>query len=140
MVNVTAEVDRGAIAPEEVMRSVNRDVVPGLKAKFPGIQVGLAGEQEERLDAMGGLAQGAPAVADPHLHAAGGALEELHSALVIMSVIPFGAVGAIFGHWVMGVEMMFFSLLGMVALSGVVVNASLVLVDSSTAAAARDAH
>ena len=49
--------------------------------------------------------------------------------LVIMSVIPFGAVGAIFGHWVMGVQLMFFSALGMVALSGVVVNASLVLVD-----------
>ena len=49
--------------------------------------------------------------------------------LVIMSVIPFGAVGAIFGHWVMGVQLTFFSALGMAALSGVVVNASLVLVD-----------
>ena len=49
--------------------------------------------------------------------------------LVIMSVIPFGAVGAIFGHWIMGVQLMFFSALGIVALSGVVVNASLVLVD-----------
>ena len=46
-----------------------------------------------------------------------------------MSVIPFGAVGAIFGHWVMGIDLMFFSALGIVALSGVVVNASLVLVD-----------
>ena len=46
-----------------------------------------------------------------------------------MSVIPFGAVGAIVGHWVMGVQLQFFSALGIVALSGVVVNASLVLVD-----------
>ena len=49
--------------------------------------------------------------------------------LVIMSVIPFGAVGAIVGHWIMGYQLMFFSALGIVALSGVVVNASLVLVD-----------
>jgi multidrug efflux pump subunit AcrB len=49
--------------------------------------------------------------------------------LVIMSVIPFGMVGAIFGHWVMGLDLVFFSLLGIVALSGVVVNSSLVLVD-----------
>ena len=49
--------------------------------------------------------------------------------LVIMSVIPFGAVGAIFGHFVMGWDLIFFSLLGIIALSGVVVNASLVLVD-----------
>jgi len=49
--------------------------------------------------------------------------------LVIMSVIPFGAVGAITGHYVLGEQLMFFSALGIVALSGVVVNASLVLVD-----------
>ena len=49
--------------------------------------------------------------------------------LVIMSVIPFGAVGAIVGHFILDVDLMFFSALGIVALSGVVVNASLVLVD-----------
>jgi multidrug efflux pump subunit AcrB len=49
--------------------------------------------------------------------------------LVIMSVIPFGIVGAILGHLIMGMDLVFFSLLGIVALSGVVVNSSLVLVD-----------
>ena len=49
--------------------------------------------------------------------------------LVIMSVIPFGAIEAITGHYLMGEPLVFFSMLGMVALSGVVVNASLVLVD-----------
>ena len=49
--------------------------------------------------------------------------------LVIMSVIPFGAVGAIVGHYLMGWDLIFFSLLGIIALSGVVVNASLVMVD-----------
>jgi multidrug efflux pump subunit AcrB len=47
-----------------------------------------------------------------------------------MSVIPFGAVGAILGHLIMGWDIVFFSVLGIVALSGVVVNASLVLVHS----------
>jgi multidrug efflux pump subunit AcrB len=46
-----------------------------------------------------------------------------------MSVIPFGAVGAILGHYFLGKPLVFFSLLGIVALSGVVVNSSLVLVD-----------
>ena len=49
--------------------------------------------------------------------------------LVIMSVIPFGAVGAIVGHFLLNEQLLFFSALGIVALSGVVVNASLVLVD-----------
>ena len=48
---------------------------------------------------------------------------------VIMSAIPFGVIGALLGHLVMGEALVFFSLLGIVALSGVVVNASLVLVD-----------
>ena len=49
--------------------------------------------------------------------------------LVIMSAIPFGAIGAVIGHVVMGWDLVFFSILGIVALSGVVVNDSLVLVD-----------
>jgi multidrug efflux pump subunit AcrB len=49
--------------------------------------------------------------------------------LVVMFSIPFGAIGAIIGHYLIGADLVFFSLLGMVALSGVVVNSSLVLVD-----------
>jgi multidrug efflux pump subunit AcrB len=49
--------------------------------------------------------------------------------LIIMSVIPFGIVGAIMGHYLLGMDLVFFSLLGIVALAGVVVNSSLVLVD-----------
>ena len=50
--------------------------------------------------------------------------------LIIMSVIPFGTVGALIGHKVMGWDVVFFSVLGIVALAGVVVNASLVMVHS----------
>ena len=57
-------------------------------------------------------------------------LKSYSQPLIIMSVIPFGAVGAILGHLIMGWDIVFFSLLGIVALSGVVVNASLVLVHS----------
>jgi len=49
--------------------------------------------------------------------------------LIVMSVIPFGMIGAVMGHWVMGMELTIMSLLGMLALIGVVVNDSLVLVD-----------
>ena len=49
--------------------------------------------------------------------------------LVVMTSIPFGFIGAVVGHYLMGYDLVFFSLLGMVALSGVVINSSLVLVD-----------
>ena len=59
VVNVIADVDRGVISPEEVLRSIDRSLVPQLEAKYPGLTVGLDGEQEERIEAMAGLAQGA---------------------------------------------------------------------------------
>ena len=49
--------------------------------------------------------------------------------IIVMSVIPFGAIGAIIGHWIMGMDLTIMSLLGLMALIGVVVNDSLVLVD-----------
>jgi len=49
--------------------------------------------------------------------------------IIVMAVIPFGAIGAIGGHWIMGMDLTLISLLGMLALTGIVVNDSLVLVD-----------
>ena len=59
--------------------------------------------------------------------------------LIIMGVIPFGMIGAIFGHWVMGYPMSMMSLMGVIALSGVVVNDSLILVDFVNKAVANGA-
>ena len=129
VVNVTADVDRAQIRPEEVMSSLDSEVLPELMRRFPGIRIGKEGEQEERDEGMLALLQGALLALVMIYGLLAVPLKSYVQPLVIMSVIPFGAVGAIFGHWVMGVQLMFFSALGMVALSGVVVNASLVLVD-----------
>lgn len=128
-VTVDADVNRTVVAPEEIAASVRTELIPELLRKFPGVEVGMGGEQEERFKALSGLAIGAlfSLVAIFGLLAI--PLRSYLQPLVIMSVIPFGAVGAIVGHFVLAHELMFFSALGIVALSGVVVNASLVLVD-----------
>ncbi len=128
-IDVSAEVDRGVVTPEEVNVSLRTEAIPLIREMFPSVRAHAGGEQEERSKAMLGLAYGAllslvliyALLAIP--------LRSYIQPLVIMSVIPFGAVGAIIGHFVMDVQLMFFSMLGIVALSGVVVNASLVLVD-----------
>ncbi len=128
-VEVRADVDRSAVTPEEVGAAVRAELLPQFRERYPDIDVQLGGEQEERAEALGGLAIGSlfslviiyGLLAIP--------LRSYLQPLVIMSVIPFGAVGAITGHYVLGEQLMFFSALGIVALSGVVVNASLVLVD-----------
>ncbi len=129
VVNVTADIDRSQVSPEEVNASIQREVLPRLKEKYRDIDIGLSGEQEQRVKAMTGLAFAALLALIIIYALLAIPLRSYLQPLVIMSVIPFGAVGAIFGHWVMGQQLVFFSMLGIVALSGVVVNSSLVLVD-----------
>ncbi len=129
VINVIADVDRGVVSPEEVIGSIQQQLLPQLRAKYPGLTVKLAGEQEERAKSFTGLFNAAILSLIVIYALLAIPLRSYVQPLVIMSVIPFGAVGAITGHWIMGYELMFFSALGIVALSGVVVNASLVLVD-----------
>ncbi len=129
VVNVTADIDRSLVSPEEVNASIQSEVVPALMERYRGIDIGLSGEQEERMKAMTGLAYSALLALVIIYALLAIPLRSYVQPLVIMSVIPFGAVGAIVGHWIMGELLVFFSALGIVALSGVVVNSSLVLVD-----------
>jgi multidrug efflux pump subunit AcrB len=127
VVNVTAEVDRMVTTPEVVLAEVQARL-PALLSQHPGITYRLDGEQAERGDAMIGLARGAILALLLIYALLAVPLKSYVQPFVIMSIIPFGAVGAILGHWLMGWDIVFFSILGIVALSGVVVNASLVLV------------
>lgn len=129
VVNVLGDIDRERVTPEEINTSIMTEIIPALRAKYPSVTVQQSGEQEERLKSMMGLAYGALIALVGIYALLAIPLKSYLQPLVIMSVIPFGAVGAIIGHWIMGTQLMFFSLLGIVALSGVVVNASLVLVD-----------
>ena len=129
VVNVLGDIDRNQVTPEEINTSIVTELIPALRQKYPSVTVQQSGEQEERLKSMMGLAYGALLALIGIYALLAIPLKSYLQPLVIMSVIPFGAVGAIVGHWIMGSQLMFFSLLGIVALSGVVVNASLVLVD-----------
>ena len=128
-VTVTADVDNNAVSPEEVSAKIKDELVTALIAKYPSLTIEVGGEQAERLKAMSGLLIGSGLSLILIFMLLAIPLRSYLQPFVIMSVIPFGAVGAIFGHWIMDVQLMFFSALGIVALSGVVVNASLVLVD-----------
>ena len=128
-VTVRADVDRSSVSPEEVAAAIRQELVPIMEQKFPTIAIDLGGEQEERATALGGLLIGALFSLIVIYGLLAIPLRSYLQPFVIMSVIPFGAVGAIVGHYILGQQLMFFSALGIVALSGVVVNASLVLVD-----------
>ena len=129
VVRVIADIDRNVNTPEAVLAALLSTDLPDILKRHPGVSYALAGEAEERAKSMGGLMTYAVLALFVIYALLAIPLQSYLQPLVIMSVIPFGMVGAIFGHWVMGLDLVFFSLLGIVALSGVVVNSSLVLVD-----------
>jgi len=129
VVTVTADVDRSVVTPEEIMASLRQGPLPQLLAQHPEIALSLEGEQRERVKAMTGLAWGFLMALGAIYVLLAIPLRSYAQPVIIMAAIPFGSVGAVLGHFIMGWDLVFFSLLGIVALSGVVVNDSLVLVD-----------
>ena len=127
VVSVTANVDRSLTTPLQVLTDLQKNM-PALLAQYPGVTYLLEGEQREQGRAMAGLVRGAVLALMLIYALLAIPLKSYVQPLVIMSVIPFGAVGAILGHLIMGWDIVFFSILGIVALSGVVVNSSLIMV------------
>jgi multidrug efflux pump subunit AcrB len=128
IVNVTAKVDRNLTSSNEVNASLERDVLPRLFADYPQLSHSLWGEQREQTKAFTGLFWGLLLALVAIYALLAVPLRSYFQPLIIMAVIPFGLVGAIVGHMLMGRTLSFMSAVGVVALSGVVVNASLVLV------------
>lgn len=129
VIRVIADVDRGVITPEEILYALDKTVLKEITREFPEVSYRLAGEAEQQQSAVGDLIINCLMAMMVIYALLAIPLHSYMQPFVIMSSIPFGAIGAIIGHYLIGADLVFFSLLGMVALSGVVVNASLVLVD-----------
>ncbi len=127
VVTVTADVDRSVTTPGRIVAAFEA-WTPELKKAFPDVTYRLGGEQREQADAAGGVIKGFGMALMLIYVLLAIPLRSYLQPFIIMSVIPFGTVGAILGHYLLGWDVVFFSVLGMVALSGVVVNASLVMV------------
>jgi multidrug efflux pump subunit AcrB len=121
------------ILPEENIPAVAKMVLdylaPELESRYPGIKVVFAGDQEEIANSVSRLQLGTWFALVGIYILLAIAFRSYSQPLVIMAIIPFGAVGAILGHMVLGFGLSVVSLMGMLALAGVVVNDSLILVE-----------
>jgi len=128
-VNVTADVDEAVITSGEIVEELDARVLPELLSRYGGIQYSFEGSQAEQRDTLGGLFRGfiLGAIAIYALLAV--PLRSYVQPALIMTAIPFGLVGAVWGHLIMGLNLTILSMFGIVALAGVVVNDSLVMVD-----------
>ncbi|MGK0440927.1 MAG: multidrug efflux pump subunit AcrB [Pseudohongiellaceae bacterium] len=129
VVNVQADVDKVSVSPATVIATLDKDVLPGILQRYPDVKYRYTGETEQRQKNMLSLFTGAAVVLVVIYAALAIPLKSYGLPLIIMSVIPFGVVGAILGHLLLGQDLSIISIIGMIALSGIVVNDSLVLVD-----------
>ena len=128
VVNVTANVEPRS-ETNKVLASVTAEVLPKLKQDFPGLTFSLEGRQAAQRDTMTsllwtclmGLAIIYGLLAIP--------FRSYLQPMVIMMAIPFGFVGAVIGHLIMGYSLSIISVFGIIALSGVVINAGIVMLD-----------
>jgi multidrug efflux pump subunit AcrB len=129
VVNVVAEVDKSRVEPGVVNREIVEVLLPEILARYPGVTHRLAGEAESEAETTSALLLGFVAILLMIYAALAVPLRSYSQPLVIMSVIPFGIVGAILGHLILGNSISILSAIGMLGLTGIVVNDSLVLVD-----------
>ena len=128
VVSVTADVTPRSQA-DMVIESIVKDTLPHLMKKYSGLNYSFEGRQADRKESMVALGRGMIVAMMIVYVLLAIIFRSYIQPFIIMVSIPFGIVGAVIGHLIMGYDLSILSMFGIVALSGVVVNDSLVLID-----------
>ena len=129
VVNVSADVDEDIIPAKDVNADLSSNVLPAMMREFQGLQWRFAGEARERNESLSSLRVNFLIAMLAIYGLLAVQFRSYAQPLIVMSAIPFGIVGATIGHLILGFSLSILSLFGIVALSGVVVNDSLILID-----------
>ncbi|GMU21555.1 MAG: multidrug transporter AcrB [Phycisphaerae bacterium] len=114
---------------EQVMRTLEASVLPQLARDFPGLSCSFQGKQEDMREIMASLRNGFLMALMMIYVLLGIPFRSYFQPAIVMVSIPFGIVGAAFGHLLMGYSLSIISVMGVIALSGVVINDALVLIE-----------
>jgi len=131
VVDVTADVENQIANANEVLAEVEAKILPDLLERHPGLAYGFSGERESQRESLSALAFGYIFAMMAIFALLAIPFRSYIQPLVVMTSIPFGMIGAILGHIVMGYDLSLISLMGIIALSGVVVNDSLVMIHTA---------
>ncbi len=128
-ITVTANLDESQANAQEIIGRLKSQYIPKIQQEFPSVQFRWEGQAQETAESLSSLGIGF-ALAIMAMYAL--LVLEFRSyfqPFLILAIIPFGIIGAVFGHAVMGLQLTLFSMFGLVSLTGVVVNDSIVLLD-----------
>lgn len=128
-VAINSDIIESMVEPAEVVRDLEENFFPGLFARYPNVSLQTDGGLSVTDDLITDMIQGMIFALFGIYALLAVPLRSYLQPLIIMGVIPFGVVGAIAGHIIIGMPLNFLSFLGIIALSGVVVNDSIILLD-----------
>jgi len=129
-ISVTADVFADVTNAGEVLGTLQRDFLPELEERYPGIEFAFEGDAAEQRESFGSLQLTFPlAIIGIYLIIAS-LFRSYVQPLLILVTVPFGVIGAIWGHVVFGYALTMMSMFGIVALAGIVVNNAIVFVEA----------
>lgn len=128
VITVAADVNEDQNTLSAVIARLESEIIPAIQADIPGFRVSFEGEQQQQVDAVSALARGFAIALFMMYALLAIPFRSYIQPFIILAVIPFGFIGALIGHIVMGLDLSILSLFGIVALSGIVINDSLVLI------------
>ena len=128
-INVTADIDTAKGEPDKIIEDLENTVLREIRAEHPRVRYTYEGSKREQAETMGGLFRGFVLALVVIYALLAIPFKSYYQPLIVMSAIPFGLIGAVWGHMLMGMDLTVLSMFGLVALTGVVVNDSLVMVD-----------
>tara|TARA_B100000745_G_scaffold26786_1_gene17401 strand:- start:100 stop:3201 length:3102 start_codon:yes stop_codon:yes gene_type:complete len=128
IVQVSADVDPPSQA-NTIINTLQKEVLPNLLQRYPGLRVSFEGKQAEIRESVNALFMGLIGVLFVIYVLLAVLFANYTQPFMILLAIPFGTIGAVIGHMIMGYSLSVMSLFGMMALAGVVVNDSLILVE-----------
>jgi len=128
-VAVSADVDSNKANANEIFSELSLNFFPQLKRRYPGVHVAFQGEQKKMRESLGSLFIGYPLAILGMFIIVATMFRSYAQPFVILFTVPFGIIGAVLGHLLLGYDLSIMSVFGMVALTGVVVNDAIVLIE-----------
>ncbi|GBC63975.1 AcrB/AcrD/AcrF family protein [Desulfonema ishimotonii] len=128
-VAVSADVDSHRANANEILEKLAGEFFPGLQTDYPGLYIALQGEKKKMRESFSSLIRGFPLALIGIFIIIATMFRSYVQPFVIMFTVPFGIIGAILGHMLLGYNLSLLSVFGMVALTGVVVNDAIVLIE-----------
>ncbi|EJF51820.1 cation/multidrug efflux pump [Saprospira grandis DSM 2844] len=129
-VKVEADIANKKVSVSDITTEIKEKIAPRLEAQFPTVEFTFEGQNKEQMKSANSIQQVLPIILILMFIIVALTFNSIGQAVIVFAMIPFGLIGVIWGHWFLDAPISFFSVLGIIALIGIMVNDALVLVSA----------